>query len=102
MPWRGWPMLNSPLTVGRGWMLWRVSSLFRIFSGCPARSAPESDRILPAMPNDAQSAAGVELLELRVLDGPNRFFTRPAVKLDFGAESPGTASATFLSYLKTV
>ena len=44
------------------------------------------------MPNDAQSAAGVELLELRVLDGPNRFFTRPAVKLDFGAESPGTAS----------
>ena len=44
------------------------------------------------MPNDAQSAAGVELLELRVLDGPNRFFTRPAVKLDFGAESPGPAS----------
>ena len=44
------------------------------------------------MPNDAQSAAGVELLELRVLDGPNRFFTRPAVKLDFGAEAPGPAS----------
>jgi cyanophycin synthetase len=44
------------------------------------------------MPNDAQSSAAVELLELRVLDGPNRFFTRPAVKLDFGAESPGPAS----------
>ncbi|MDP9468128.1 MAG: Mur ligase family protein, partial [Chloroflexota bacterium] len=44
------------------------------------------------MPNDARSPAGVELLELRVLDGPNRFFTRPAVKLDFGAESPGPAS----------
>ena len=34
----------------------------------------------------------VELLELRILDGPNRFFTRPAVKLDFGAEAPGPAS----------
>lgn len=44
------------------------------------------------MPNDAQSSAAVELLELRVLDGPNRFFTRPAVKLDFGAEVPGPAS----------
>ena len=44
------------------------------------------------MPNDAQSPAGVELLELRVLDGPNRFFTRPAVKLDFGADAPGAAS----------
>jgi len=44
------------------------------------------------MPNDAQSPAEVELLELRVLDGPNRFFTRPAVKLDFGADSPGPAS----------
>ncbi|MBI2777969.1 MAG: Mur ligase [Chloroflexi bacterium] len=44
------------------------------------------------MPDDAQSSAAVELLELRVLDGPNRFFTRPAVKLDFGAESPGPAS----------
>jgi cyanophycin synthetase len=44
------------------------------------------------MPNDAQSPAGVELLELRVLDGPNRFFPRPAVKLEFGAEAPGAAS----------
>ena len=40
--------------------------------------------ILPPMPQ-AASADGVELLELRVLDGPNRFFTRPAVKLEFGA-----------------
>ena len=44
------------------------------------------------MPDDAQSSAAVELLELRVLDGPNRFFTRPAVKLDFGADSPGPAA----------
>ena len=35
---------------------------------------------------------GVQLLELRVLDGPNRFLTRPAVKLDFGADAPGLAS----------
>ena len=47
--------------------------------------------ILPAMPQ-AASADGVELLELRVLDGPNRFFTRPAVKLEFGADEPGTAA----------
>lgn len=44
------------------------------------------------MPDDAESSAAVELLELRVLDGPNRFFTRPAVKLDFGADLPGTAA----------
>ena len=48
--------------------------------------------ILPAMPQ-AASADGVELLELRVLDGPNRFFTRPAVKLEFGADEPGVAAA---------
>ncbi len=35
----------------------------------------------------------VELLELRVLDGPNRFFTRPAVKLEFGGDRPGGADA---------
>ena len=40
----------------------------------------------------AASADGVELLELRVLDGPNRFFTRPAVKLEFGADEPGVAA----------
>jgi len=34
----------------------------------------------------------VELLELRVLDGPNRFFTRPAVKLEFAGTEPGTAA----------
>ncbi|MEX0709776.1 MAG: Mur ligase family protein [Chloroflexota bacterium] len=48
------------------------------------------------MPNDGQSATGgdhpAELLELRVLDGPNRFFTRPAVKLEFGAATPGPAA----------
>ena len=48
--------------------------------------------ILPAMPQ-AASADGVELLSLRVLDGPNRFFTRPAVKLEFGADEPGVAAA---------
>jgi cyanophycin synthetase len=36
---------------------------------------------------------GVELLEMRVLDGPNRFFNRPAVKLEFGAPEAGAAAA---------
>jgi cyanophycin synthetase len=44
------------------------------------------------MPNEEPSVTGVQLLELRVLDGPNRFLTRPAVKLDFGADAPGLAS----------
>lgn len=45
------------------------------------------------MPHDTQrSDAGVELLELRVLDGPNRFFDRPAVKLEFVAETAGGAA----------
>ncbi len=34
----------------------------------------------------------VELVELRVLDGPNRFFTRPAVKLEFRGALPGDAA----------
>ncbi len=48
--------------------------------------------ILPAMPH-AAADDGVELLELRVLDGPNRFFNRPAVKLEFGAPQEGSAAA---------
>jgi cyanophycin synthetase len=47
--------------------------------------------ILPAMPR-AAAPQGVELLELRVLDGPNRFFNRPAVKLEFGADVDGSAA----------
>jgi cyanophycin synthetase len=47
--------------------------------------------ILPAMPR-AAAPQGVELLELRVLDGPNRFFSRPAVKLEFGADVEGSAA----------
>jgi cyanophycin synthetase len=47
--------------------------------------------ILPAMPQQAPPTAEVELLELRILDGPNRFFRRPAVKLEFGSEQPGGA-----------
>jgi cyanophycin synthetase len=34
----------------------------------------------------------VELVELRVLDGPNRFFTRPAVKLEFSGAEKGQAA----------
>jgi cyanophycin synthetase len=50
------------------------------------------------MPRKATpAAADVELLELRVLDGPNRFFTRPAVKLEFTAEEPGAADAVAAS-----
>jgi cyanophycin synthetase len=45
------------------------------------------------MPREADRRdVRVELLELRVLDGPNRFFTRPAVKLEFAGEAPGQAS----------
>ena len=39
----------------------------------------------------------VELLELRVLDGPNRFFTRPAMKLEFRCDEPGAAAAVAAS-----
>jgi cyanophycin synthetase len=44
------------------------------------------------MPNDARPEAEVELLELRVLDGPNRFFNRPAIKLEFGSDTPSAAA----------
>lgn len=37
---------------------------------------------------DDQPDSSVELVELRVLDGPNRFFTRPAVKIEFAGERP--------------
>ncbi|MGH2428298.1 MAG: Mur ligase family protein [Candidatus Limnocylindria bacterium] len=40
----------------------------------------------------ASRESEVKLLELRVLDGPNRFFSRPAVKLEFQADAPGAAS----------
>ena len=46
------------------------------------------------MPEHGQPPDAVELLELRVLDGPNRFFTRPAVKLEFGSPTPGDAART--------
>jgi cyanophycin synthetase len=49
--------------------------------------------ILTAMPRQAEHREPeVELLELRVLDGPNRFFTRPAVKLEFRGEIAGAAA----------
>jgi cyanophycin synthetase len=45
------------------------------------------------MPHRADPGeTGVELVELRVLDGPNRFFTRPAVKLEFAGDEVGRAS----------
>ncbi|HEU5324977.1 MAG TPA: Mur ligase family protein [Candidatus Limnocylindria bacterium] len=48
--------------------------------------APEPEA--EPQPSDTE----VDLVELRVLDGPNRFFTRPAVKLEFRAEEPGRAA----------
>jgi cyanophycin synthetase len=49
--------------------------------------------ILSRMPPTAGPRdPGVELLELRVLDGPNRFFRRPAVKIEFIGEAPGAAA----------
>ena len=44
---------------------------------------------MPQQPDQAET--GAELVELRVLDGPNRFFTRPAVKLEFAADETGRA-----------
>ena len=49
--------------------------------------------ILTPMPREADHhEPDVELVELRVLDGPNRFFTRPAVKLEFRGGAPGDAA----------
>jgi cyanophycin synthetase len=49
--------------------------------------------ILTPMPPEAEPRdSDVELVELRVLDGPNRFFTRPAVKLEFAGSQPGQAA----------
>jgi cyanophycin synthetase len=45
------------------------------------------------MPPQAQLTGDVELLELRILDGPNRFFRRPAVKLEFGSDRPTATDA---------
>jgi cyanophycin synthetase len=48
--------------------------------------------ILPAMPPRPNAPRHeAELVELRVLDGPNRFSTRPAVKLDLAGSDPGRA-----------
>jgi cyanophycin synthetase len=45
------------------------------------------------MSSDAPRARdGTKLEELRVLEGPNRFFTRPAVKLEFRGTTPGAAA----------
>lgn len=43
-------------------------------------------------PGPPASYHAAELVELRVLDGPNRFTTRPAVKLEFVAPEPGVAA----------
>jgi cyanophycin synthetase len=42
-------------------------------------------------PGPPASPPVAELVELRVLDGPNRFSRRPAVKLEFAAAAPGIA-----------
>jgi cyanophycin synthetase len=48
-----------------------------------------SINILTRMPREPeQGEHDVELVELRVLDGPNRFFTRPAIKLEFSGGEP--------------
>src|ERR671918_2182657 len=66
----------------------RASTLRR--SAARSGMAPN---ILMAMPSEPpQRTVDVELVELRVLDGPNRFFTRPAVKLEFSGSQPGDAS----------
>ncbi len=44
-------------------------------------------------PRADQTDNPVELVELRVLDGPNRFFRRPALKLEFVGQAVGEADA---------
>jgi cyanophycin synthetase len=44
------------------------------------------------MPSRPPEATGVDLGELRVLEGPNRFSNRPAVKLEFVADVAGRAA----------
>jgi cyanophycin synthetase len=48
--------------------------------------------LTPMAGHDGNGEPGVEFVELRVLDGPNRFFTRPAVKLEFAGPEPGEAA----------
>jgi cyanophycin synthetase len=48
--------------------------------------------LTPMPPRAGRRGRDVELVELRVLDGPNRFFTRPAVKLEFAGTEGGSAS----------
>ena len=49
--------------------------------------------ILTPMPRDGRPPRRPtsSCVELRVLDGPNRFFSRPAVKLEFRGDEPGAA-----------
>jgi cyanophycin synthetase len=54
------------------------------------------------MPQQAQPTAEVELLELRILDGANRFFRRPAVKLEFGSDAPGGADSVAIAAAEAV
>ena len=46
----------------------------------------------PMAERHAAEEREIELLELRVLDGPNRFFTRPAIKIEFVDPRPGAAA----------
>src|SRR5918996_1279720 len=48
--------------------------------------------LTPMPPKAERRGRDVELVELRVLDGPNRFFTRPAVKLEFVGAASGQAA----------
>lgn len=45
------------------------------------------------MPADRQPKPAVALLELRVLEGPNRFGNRPAIKIEFEGGPPGIEAA---------
>jgi len=45
------------------------------------------------MPSDRAAEPAVELLELRVLEGPNRFTNRPAIKIEFQGDPEAAAGA---------
>ncbi len=53
-----------------------------------------AETILAAMPADRPPEPAVELLELRVLEGPNRFANRPAIKIEFQGDPEAVVRVT--------
>src|SRR5688500_17005922 len=80
-------------------MLTRVSSSARnrgrrasMLRRSAVRSGMATNILTPMPPEAEPRNAGAELVELRVLAGPNRVFPRPAAKLEFVGSRPGQAA----------